>query len=140
MFLGGESYDFHVESKKDVDARREKMKANFMAIYAMMMADPSTKEYEKVLLKRTAYLYNGFTREEAEAFCMPTPDELNARELVKYINEGMKEVAGIDKSDVTSLSEDHYTYLYVFESARDTNVKPIYIEKRKKAIILQKEQ
>ena len=140
MFLGGESYDFHVESKKDVDARREKMKANFMAIYAMMMADPSTKEYEKVLLKRTAYLYNGFTREEAEAFCMPTPDELNARELVKYINEDMKEVAGIDKSDVTSMSEDHYTYLYVFESARDTNVKPIYIEKRKKAIILQKEQ
>lgn len=52
----------------------------------------------------------------------------------------MKEVAGIDKSDVTSMSEDHYTYLYVFESARDTNVKPIYIEKRKKAIILQKEQ
>lgn len=71
---------------------------------------------------------------------MPTPDELNARELVKYINEDMKEVAGIDKSDITSMSEDHYTYLYVFESARDTNVKPIYIEKRKKAIILQKEQ
>lgn len=29
-----------------------------MAIYAMMMQDPSTKEYEKVLLKRTAYMYN----------------------------------------------------------------------------------
>lgn len=58
MFLGGESYDFFVESKKDVEARREKMKANFMALYAMMMGDPSTKEYEKVLLKRTAYSYN----------------------------------------------------------------------------------
>jgi len=58
MFLGGESYDFFVESKKDVEARREKMKANFMAIYAMMMQDPSTKEYEKVLLKRAAYTFN----------------------------------------------------------------------------------
>ena len=135
MFLGGESYDFFVESKKDVEARREKMKANFMAIYAMMMADPSTKEYEKIILKRTAYTYNGFSKEEAEAFCMPTPDELNARENVKYINEDM-----LDKADVKSLSEDHYTYLYIYESARDTKVKPIYIERRKKAIILQKEQ
>ena len=135
MFLGGESYDFFVESKKDVEARREKMKANFMAIYAMMMQDPSTKEYEKILLKRTAYLYNGFPKEEAESFVMPTPDELNAREFVKYINENM-----LDKSDVESMSEDHYTYLYIFESARDTPAKPIYIEKRKKAIILSKEQ
>ena len=66
---------------------------------------------------------------------MPTPDELNAREYVKYINENM-----LDKSDVESMSEDHYTYLYVYESARDTKAKPIYIEKRKKAIILQREQ
>jgi hypothetical protein len=135
MFLGGESYDFFVESKKDVEARREKMKANFMAIYAMMMQDPSTKEYEKVLLKRTAYLYNGFTKEEATAFVMKTPDELNAEENIKYINENM-----LDKSDIESMSEDHYTYLYKYESARDTPAKPIYIEKRKKAIILQKEQ
>jgi hypothetical protein len=135
MFLGGESYDFFVESKKDVEARREKMKANFMAIYAMMMQDPSTKEYEKTLLKRAAYTFNGFTKEEAEAFVMPTPDELNAREYVKYINENLP-----DKSDIKSMNEDHYTYLYVFESARDTKVKPIYIEKRKKAIILSKEQ
>ena len=135
MFLGGESYDFFVESKKDVEARREKMKANFMAIYAMMMQDPSTKEYEKVLLKRTAYTFNGFSKEEAEAFCMPTPDELNAREYVKYINENMPQ-----KARVESMSEDHYTYLYVYESARDTDVKPLYIENRKKAIILQREQ
>lgn len=135
MFLGGESYDFFVESKKDVEARREKMKANFMAIYAMMMQDPSTKEYEKVLLKRTAYMYNGFSKEEAEAFVMPTPDELNAREYVKYINENMP-----NKARVESMSEDHYTYLYVYESARDTDVKPLYIENRKKAIILQREQ
>ena len=135
MFLGGESYDFFVESKKDVEARREKMKANFMAIYAMMMADPSTKEYEKVLLKRTAYLYNGFSKEESEAFCMPTSDELNAREYVKYINENMPQKARIE-----SMSEDHYTYLYIYESARDTDVKELYINNRKKAIVLQREQ
>jgi hypothetical protein len=66
---------------------------------------------------------------------MPTPDELNAREYVKYINENMP-----DKAEIESMSEDHYTYLYIYESARDTDVKQIYIEKIKKAIILQKEQ
>lgn len=66
---------------------------------------------------------------------MPTPDELNAREYVKYINENMPQ-----KARVESMSEDHYTYLYVYESARDTDVKPLYIENRKKAIILQREE
>ena len=66
---------------------------------------------------------------------MKTPDELNAEENIKYINENM-----LDKSDIESMAEDHYTYLYKYESARDTPAKPIYIEKRKKAIILQKEQ
>lgn len=58
VFMSGEYYDFYVESKKDIEARREKMKTNFMAIYAMMLQDPTTKEYEKILLKRTAYYYN----------------------------------------------------------------------------------
>jgi hypothetical protein len=111
MFLGGEMYDFYVESKKDVEARREKMKANFMAIYAMMLQDPSTKEYEKTLLKRTAYLYNGFTKEEAESFVMPTADELNARDAIKYLNENIEE-----KAQVQSMSDDHYTWLYILES------------------------
>jgi hypothetical protein len=66
---------------------------------------------------------------------MPTPDELNARENVKYINENL-----LNKSNVESMNEDHYTYLYVYESARDTKAKPIYIEKRKKAIILSRDQ
>lgn len=80
-------YDFYVESKKDVETRREKMKANFMAIYAMMLQDPSTKEYEKILLKRTAYYYNGFSREESEAFVMQSADEINAKKKLKMINE-----------------------------------------------------
>lgn len=66
---------------------------------------------------------------------MATPDELNARENVKYINENM-----MDKARIESMSEDHYTYLYIYESSRDTDVKPAYIEFRKRAIILQKEQ
>jgi hypothetical protein len=45
----------------------------------------------------------------------------------------------LDKAPVKSMSEDHYTYLYIYESARDTKVKPKYIDIRKKAIIQQKE-
>ena len=99
-------YDFYIESKKEVDAKREKMKSNFMAIYAMLMNDPTTKEYEKVLLKRTALYYNGFNKEETYAFCMETPDELNAKERMKYINEDDEYGAEIE-----SMNEDHYTYL-----------------------------
>lgn len=133
-FLSGEMYDFYIESKKEVDAKREKMKANFMAIYAMLMNDPSTKAYEEVLLKRTALYYNGFNKEETYAFCMETPDELNAKERMKYINEDDEYGAEIE-----SMNEDHYTYLYIFQWARDNKTKEKALEKRKEAIILQRE-
>ena len=125
MFPYWESYDFFVESKKDVETR-QKMKANFMAIYAMMMQDPSTKEYEKVLWNVQLICTIDSQKKKQEAFVIPTPDELNAREYVKYINEDM-----MDKARVESMSEDHYTYLYVYESARDTDIEQ-YILKIKK--------
>ena len=127
-------FDFYIESKKEVDAKREKMKSNFMAIYAMMINDPATKDYEKVLLKRTALFYNGLSREETYAFCMETPDEMNAKELAKYINEDDEYGAEIE-----SMREDHYTYIYVFQGCRDNKTKEKAIENRKKAIIMNKE-
>ncbi len=43
---------------------------------------------------------------------------------------------------VDSMNEDHYTFIYIFQSARDTkenDLKKIAIENRIKAIILQQE-
>lgn len=134
-FMSWEMYDFYVESKKDIESRREKMKTNFMAIYAMMLQDPTTKQYEKILLKRTAYYYNWFSKDEAEAFCMPTADELNAKKQLKYLNEGMKE--GLE---VESMAEDHYTYLYIFQGCRNEQLRDEAIEIRKRAIMIQAEQ
>lgn len=85
--MGGEMFDFTIESKKETDLNREKMKSNFMAIYAMMLQDPTTKPYERILLKRTALFYNGLNREEIYAFVQETPDEYKAKEKVKRINE-----------------------------------------------------
>lgn len=134
-FMSGEYYDFYVESKKDIEARREKMKANFMAIYAMMLQDPTTKEYEKILLKRTAYYYNWFSQDEAESYCMPTADELKAKEKLKYLNEWMEQWLTVD-----SMSEDHYTYLYIFQSCRNEEMREKAIQVRINAITLQAEQ
>lgn len=71
------------------------------------------------------------TRAEVQVMCPSEPDEMDAQNIVKLLNEN--DMEGSNYSGYKP--KDHMTYLVVFQSAMDTRAKQIAIEMRKQAYI-----
>ena len=70
------------------------------------------------------------TRADVQVMCPYEPDEMDARNIVKLLNENDMKAATI-----RDINQDHMTYLVVFQSAMETEAKQIAIEMRKQAYI-----
>lgn len=107
------------------------MATQLEARLAVMEANPATPRISLDFMRRKIFKLQGMTRAEIQVMVPYTPEEMDARNIVRLINEDDIE-AGI----VRNLDEDHMTYLVVYQSAMDNEAKDIAIDLRKKAYIM----
>lgn len=129
-FLWGANPDIVIDSKKKVEAENEKMKANFLAMLPYFTQDPSKPSIIKNTALRYALKLQWFSREMINILTYD-PSEEKAKSMVHLLNANDMQWAMID-----DLSEDHLTYLIIFESAIDTQAKEVAIRNRRQAYIM----
>ena len=106
------------------------MSTQLEARLAVMEANPNTPRVSLDFMRRKIFKLQGMTRAEIQVMVPYTPEEMDARNIVKLINDN-----DMDHLAVKDLEEDHMTYLVVFQSAMDNEAKNVAIELRKKAYI-----
>ena len=129
-FLTFEDPDVKIDSRKKYEAERARMSTQLEARLAVMEANPNTPRVSLDFMRRKIFKLQGMTRAEIQVMVPYTPEEMDARNIVKLINDD-----DMDHLAVKDLEEDHMTYLVVFQSAMDNEAKNVAIELRKKAYI-----
>ena len=95
-----------------------------------MEANPNSHKISLNYMRRKILKLQGMTRADIQVICPYEPDEMDARNIVKLLNENDMKAATI-----RDMNQDHMTYLVVFQSAMDTEAKQVAIEMRKQAYI-----
>lgn len=129
-FLTFEDPHVYIESKRKFEAERRGMAAQLEARLAVMEANPNTPRISLDFMRRKILKLQGFSRSDVQVIVPYTPEEMDARNIVKLLSDN-----DMDAAKVRDLNEDHMTYLVVFQSASDTDAKEIAIEMRKQAYI-----
>lgn len=130
-FIGWEDLDIVIESRKYVEQLREKQKISFMAKLPLLLQDPNIPTISKKIALRYSLKLDWMQKDYINVMVPPTTDELSAQQKISLINNEDNDGALIDNMD-----EDHYTYLILFEKARENSVKQKAIENRKQAIMM----
>lgn len=128
--MSTEDPDISVESESQIKAMREQQKLQFQAQLPILLQDPTTPEISKNFAKRYSMKLMGIGRDQINILVPPTYEEFEAKDKVMMINNNDPLGAKVDEIDV-----DHYTFLYYFDTALDTEVKYQAIRNRKDAII-----
>ena len=138
-FLTFEDPSIIIESKRKFEAERAKIAASLDARLAVMEANPNSHKISLNYMRRKILKLQWMSRADVQVICPYEPDEMDARNIVKLLNENDMKAATI-----RDINQDHMTYLVVFQSWMDTEAKNVAIEMRKKAYIeswqAQKEQ
>ena len=129
-FLTFEDPQVIIESKKKFESERARIAASLDARLAVMEANPNSHKISLNYMRRKILKLQGMTRADIQVMCPYEPDEMDARNIVKLLNENDMKAATI-----RDINQDHMTYLVVFQSAMDTEAKQIAIEMRKQAYI-----
>ena len=129
-FLTFEDPQVIIESKKKFESERARIAASLDARLAVMEANPNSHKISLNYIRRKILKLQGMTRADVQVMCPYEPDEMDARNIVKLLNENDMKAATI-----RDINQDHMTYLVVFQSAMDTEAKQIAIEMRKQAYI-----
>ena len=107
-----------------------KMKVDYMAKLPLILQDQNLPQISKKIALRYAYKLDWMQRDYINVLIPMTVEELNAETKITLINNEDMLWAEVD-----SFEEDHYTYLVMFERARDNKVKQEAIKRRKDAIV-----
>ena len=129
-FLTFEDPQVIIESRKKFEAERARIAASLDARLAVMEANPNSHKISLNYMRRKILKLQWMTRADVQVMCPYEPDEMDARNIVKLLNENDMKAATI-----RDINQDHMTYLVVFQSAMDTEAKQIAIEMRKQAYI-----
>ena len=129
-FLTFEDPHVIIESKKKFESERARIAASLDARLAVMEANPNSHKISLNYMRRKILKLQGMTRADIQVMCPYEPDEMDARNIVKLLNENDMKAATI-----RDINQDHMTYLVVFQSAMDTEAKQVAIEMRKQAYI-----
>lgn len=121
--------NIQIINKSDAVAIDMKQKADFMALYPMLMQDPMIPQVGKRFMTRKALKLTGQSRQEVESYIPLMPDEMQAKEDVAFLNRNLP-------VNIQDMNEDHYTYLVIYQSALDTPAKRAAITARQQAYIL----
>ena len=106
------------------------MATQLEARLAIMEANPTTPQVSLNYIRRKIFKLQGMTRAEIQVMVPYTPEEVDARNIVKLLN-----IDDMDAAIVRDIDQDHMTYLVVFQSANDTDAKMIAIELRNRAYV-----
>lgn len=117
-----------IERKGLIDKQNAEVASKFLEYYPIYMSDPMTPPVAKRFLKRKAMKLQGLTLREIEEWCPREPEELDAKEQVALLNYNIPVQIG-------DMSEDHYTYLVIYQSALLTPATKSAIAMRKQAYI-----
>lgn len=124
--------DIVIESKAEKTAEDQKHKADFFTTYFSDIQDQDTSEIGRMRLKRRAKELQGWDKDEIMATYPKTSDEMQAWDDIQEINENQYVW-------VEDLSQDHMTYIVIYENAEDTPAKYASIMARKIALGMQKQ-
>ena len=117
-----------VERKWVMDKENNQVAQKFLEFYPMYMADPTTSPVAKRFLKRKAMKLQWLSMREIEEWCPYEPEELDAKDQVTLLNNNLPVKIG-------DMSEDHYTFLVIYQSALMTPATKSAIAMRKQAYI-----
>lgn len=123
--------DVVLDSEENIKRINNDIRDAWIASYNFYIQDPDIPNISKALFKRKYYqIVLKLTKEDAYQKVPPSPSEFTAWEDVKLLNRWQ----AVFPQD---MSEDHYTFLIIYQSAEDSKEKFASIEMRKLAIILQ---
>lgn len=120
-------------NKSDAVAQDMKEKADFMALFPMLMQDPMIPQVGKRFMSRKSLKLTGISRQEVETYIPLMPDEMQAKQDVQFLNRNLP-------VDIMNMDEDHYTFLVIYQSALDTPAKRAAITARQQAYIMSWQQ
>lgn len=130
-FLGCESVDFSIESKKKIGQLREQMKAQFAATLPIILQDPSVPKITKSVAFKYQLKLQGHSR-EMQQILNPyfSQEEIDARRKVALLDNNDMLGAEID-----SLDAELMTYYVIFQSAMETAAKQEALRRLEEAMI-----
>ena len=122
--------DIIIDSEKQVEAERERLKVNFLSMLPYITNDPSKPVVVKNVALRYALKLQGLNRELINILTYNAAEE-DAKSKIHILNNN--DMLG---AEIANLQEDHLTYMIIFESALDTDAKFEAIRRRKEAYII----
>lgn len=124
-----ESPDIKIVSRQQAEQEREQEKISFLAMMPYFTEDPTIPKVIKTLAIRYAMGLQWTPREKIKILTY-NPDEEAAKQKLIFINNEDMRWAIVD-----NMSDDHQTFLTIFEWARDSSIKDKAIQNRKDALV-----
>ena len=113
-----------IDNKSEVDAKHARQAQQFVALLPMYLQDPTIPEVGKRFMKRKGLRLSNISKQEVELMIPLTPDEMQAKEDVMFLNKNLP-------LKISSMDEDHLTYLIIYQTALNTKATRAAIEGRK---------
>lgn len=113
-----------IDNKSEIDAKHAKQAQQFIALLPMYLQDPTIPEVGKRFMKRKGLRLSNISKQEVELMIPLTPDEMQAKEDVMFLNKNLP-------LKISSMDEDHLTYLIIYQTALNTKATRAAIEGRK---------
>ena len=123
-----ENIDIEVITESESQDRKEKERLGLMSSINFVLQNPESSKYSKATALRQMAILNGTPAEYVDVYYPPSLEELNAMGDIALLNEDE------EPKPIKDLNEDHWTYIIIYQRAKDTNAKFNAINKRLEAI------
>ncbi len=123
--------DPHIEinNKWEQELKRKEESQQYLNMMRSRLQQPDLLPVSRRFIQRKWMRLQWMTAQEIEIAIPYTPAEMEAKQQVLLLNRNIP-------VEVGDMSEDHYTYIVIYESALDTPAKFTSIEARKQAYVL----
>lgn len=129
-FIWIENPEIRIESKKKAEQDRQKENAAFQTSMPYFMQDPTIPKIIKTLALRYSMRLQWSPREMIKLLTYNKDEEWAKAKVIAINNKDDKGIL------IDNMSDDHQTYLVMFESAIDSPIKDRAIQARKQAYIM----
>lgn len=127
-FGGMTDIDVQIKAKSDIDATKEKEKAGFMVVAESILTNPTAKPSQRSFALREMLRLNGVPPEKINRLVEMPPEERKALDHIALLNKNEM------PPKITDISEDHRTYIVIYDRAFNTDAKWKAIQRRRLAL------
>ncbi len=120
--------DIKVINKSQEDEIKEKDKLALLTIAELVLQDPAVANISRTFAKRQIAKANWLDQDKISILFPPSPEEMDARSQLILLNDNEK----LNPENI-ELTEDHLTYITIYQRAMDTEAKREAIETRLQA-------